>query len=39
MPLAIFSIKGLSGNRRERIEAAVVAEASTHADPTKAGSR
>jgi hypothetical protein len=25
MPLTIFSIKGLSGNRREHIEAAVVA--------------
>jgi hypothetical protein len=25
MPLTIFSIKGVSGNRRERIEAAVVA--------------
>jgi hypothetical protein len=25
MPLTIFSTKGLSGNRRERIEAAVVA--------------
>jgi hypothetical protein len=25
MPLTIFSIKGLSGSRRERIEAAVVA--------------
>jgi hypothetical protein len=25
MPLTVFQIKGLSGNRRERIEAAVVA--------------
>jgi hypothetical protein len=48
MPLTVFDIKGVPGNRRERIEAAVVAggrhargphEAWVAADPFKGGFR
>jgi hypothetical protein len=48
MPLTVFDIKGVPGNRRERIEAAVVAggryargphEAWIAADPFKGGFR
>src|SRR5258708_13376445 len=48
MPLAVFGVKGVPGNRRERIEAAVVAggrhargphEAWIAADPFKGGFR
>jgi hypothetical protein len=48
MPLTVFQIKGISGNRRERIEAAVVAggkhargphEAWIAADPFNGGFR